>query len=253
MLTEPGADATFSATGSGYKAHWDASYKTGTGGFVFVDSTRLVFGTTCDAEIYHDGDNVVINPTISDTGKSFVVGGPTSCFVVDGASSKVGFGTTTPYLKTHIYDGAAGGDGSQFVESTDQFVIENDGNVNMYLLSTADATAGYNWSVEDVRSKAGISVDHTTCYMTFMSGAGSFSSCAYQLNLHNGGSQTVAPDDKVSLGSTNKTEGNTQLTVNTEGTGAVATGTSTATLGATMAVKINGTQYYVMLSTAAAT
>ena len=246
-----GADAYFAADDSLKAMTWCANGVGTAGALILADNTRLALGTGCDAELRYDGDDMYINPRAVGSG-NLIISGAATCLMLDGASSKVGIGTTAPYLKTHIYDGSAG-TAPSYNTSADQFVIENNGNVNMYLLSAADATSGYHWSVAETRSKAGVSVDHTTCLMTFTSGGGSFSHCAYQLMLHNGGSQTVAPADKVSLGSTDKTGGNTQLTVNTEGSGAVAVGTSTAALAATMAVKINGTQYYVMLSTAAAT
>ena len=120
-----GADATFSGTSSGYKVHWDASYQSGVGGFVFVDSTRLVFGTGCDAEIYHDGDNVVINPTISTAAKAFVVGGYSSCFLVDGAISKAGFGTTTPAHRLDVVGTAGLSTGTAWTNTSDSRIKTN--------------------------------------------------------------------------------------------------------------------------------
>ena len=112
-----GADASFNAVKNTCRAHWDASYQTDVGGFVFTDNTRLVFGSGCDAEMYHDGSDVYINPTITATGKAFIVGGASSCLLIYGATSKVGIGTASPSKLLHVYGRAlfecSSGDGIQ--------------------------------------------------------------------------------------------------------------------------------------------
>ena len=98
-----GADASFNAVKNNCRAHWDASYQSDVGGFVFTDNARLVFGSGCDTEMYYDGTDMYINPTVVGTG-SFIVGGASSCFLVSGVNAKVGIGTSAPGAELHITD-----------------------------------------------------------------------------------------------------------------------------------------------------
>ena len=58
-----------------------------------------------------------------------------------------------------------------------------------------------------------------------------------------------APDDKLVVSAVDLSAGNTILSINTEGTGVVGSGTPTA--DRTVAVEINGTVYYLIASTSA--
>ena len=106
-IAATGADASFNAECSGKQVCWDASYQSGVGGLVIVDTTRLVFGSGCDAEMYYDGSTLTLNPRVVGTG-NFSVGGGATCLLVYGATSKTGLGTSAPDSKVHIYTGAGG-------------------------------------------------------------------------------------------------------------------------------------------------
>ena len=104
-ITGTGGDVSFNAVKNTCRAHWDASYQSDVGGFVFTDNARLVLGSGCDAEFYYDGTNLTVNPRVVGTG-NFIVGGGATCFLIYGATSKVGIGTSTPAALLHTGSGA---------------------------------------------------------------------------------------------------------------------------------------------------
>ena len=101
-LAGAGADATFNAVTSGCKMVWDASDASNVGGLCLTDATRLTFGTGGDVDMYYDGTNFTLNPRVAGTG-NFLVGGVATCFIVAGASAKVGIGTGAPTCTLEVW------------------------------------------------------------------------------------------------------------------------------------------------------
>ena len=74
----------------------------GAGQLILSDATRLTFGSGSDADMYYDGTDFYFNPRVVGSG-NFVISGPATCVIMDGASAKFGIGTAAPAASLHVY------------------------------------------------------------------------------------------------------------------------------------------------------
>ncbi len=171
-------------------------------------------------------------------------------------------GTSAGDAKLHIFKASAG---SVTALADTVGVLENNSHAYFSILSPATATGAILFGSPTSNNRANIAFDHNVDIMSFRVGGatrtyidalGNFgvggtiwgTSAERVLSLKTGVAPSTGPADTVQLFSLDLSAGNTMLGIRTEGT---ATGSGTPAQNRTMAISINGTTYYVLMSTAA--
>ena len=165
--------------------------------------------------------------------------------IIDAANNRIGLGVS-PYYMLHLGGGASGAINGTIalgeVVGVPSALIQGyrtDGSFAGELIVSTTAQAGSISERLRINSVGNVGIN-TATFGT---------SAATVLGIKTGTAPTTGPADTIQLYSTDLSAGNTILSLFTEGTGATTAGITNVTVTNKIAIRVNGTVYYLLATT----